>query len=287
MSSSTARAAGWRSPGNTKSTSNGSPTKVAAAPPLSLSFYNNANNPLTLLSSSQPSTPTRTTKNGYGNYAPTSKNALRPVAVRERSKAIPNCKEIKPRAANNDPFSTTISFLITPPKEDKENLPVRVNVFCDTGTIGTAKVVDGKVRQSFRRNVTSLDVLERLLRHPEGAVAIEPSLIGMTDNESKTTTMKTPRTKEDFQKDTELTDAGLCILEGEREKLEKHLRHLKEEEGNQRQHPPEIEQQPQQLPQQPQSPSAGDLQAEMLEKVMAKKVESNGRIGRRDRKSVV
>ncbi|VEU44538.1 unnamed protein product [Pseudo-nitzschia multistriata] len=302
-----------------KKTSSSSP-----APPLSLSFYNNSNNPLATPnrnddSNTNSSTPRNAKqKNGYGNYGTprsgASKNALRPVAVRERSKAIQGCRELK-NHRNMDPFSTTISFLITPPSEDnngKENkapsqavMPFRVNVYCDTGTVGTSRVIDGKVRQTFRRNITSLDVVERLLRQPEGPVEIGPSLIGMTDSIEDSSHMNGNKdwTKSDYLKGVELADVGFCILDGEREKLEKHLRQLEEEaaikakehsqlqkdkEQKERQNTPKTAKQ---SVQQIRSHNpAGKMQAQMLEKAMAAKKtddSSNGnstRIGRRRNK---
>lgn len=190
----------------------------ATSPPLSASFYNNANNPLAN-NNMNPSKP------------PSKKNLLRPAAVRERCKSIQGCKELK----NKDPFSTTISFLIlpTPPTEGEESktqenpkLPLRISIFCDTGTIATAKVIDGQVRQSFRRNVTSLDVMERLVRHPEGPVEINSQLIGVTDTDDDN---ENTNGSLNFKKGVELADVGLCILEGEREKLAKHIRNIDDE----------------------------------------------------------
>jgi hypothetical protein len=272
----------------------------ASNPPLSASFYNNSDNPLT------------TNGNNVKQQPSNKKNVLRPVAVRERSKAIPGCKELKNK---DDPFSSTINFLIVPPatggeesktqelpgKENKP-LPVRISVFCDTGTVGTAKVIGGQVRQAFRRNVTSLDVLERLLRHPEGPLQINDQLIGVTDTEDEHNDNNDANTAgvPNFKKGVELADVGLCILEGEREKLAKHLRNLddegakeafearaaasKEQQIQQRkqeaakQKQLQQQQQLQQLTRPPaqQLPSkkivdrpSGEMQAQMLEKAMA------------------
>ena len=242
---------------------------------------------------------------------PSKKNVLRPAAVRERCKAIQGCKELR----NKDPFSTTISFMLypTPPAEGEESqevlkLPIRVSVFCDTGTIATAKVIDGQVRQSFRRNVTSLDVMERLIRHPEGPVEINSQLIGITDTDDD---HEDSGGSLNFKKGVELADVGLCILEGEREKLAKHLRHIDDEAEKeaselreyqakqlfekqqreqealkQKQQPSKPStQQPKQTPKQP----SGEKQAQLLKKAMkGAEQKSNGgdsnRIGRRRNK---
>ena len=63
-----------------------------------------------------------------------------------------------------------------------------------------------------------MDVIERLLRSPEGPVDINESLIGMKDDSPAS--MTSPRL---VQKEVELADVGLCILQGEKAKLQKHL----------------------------------------------------------------
>lgn len=286
-------------------------------PTLSSSFYNNSNNPLANNSSSARK------PHSY------KKNVLRPVAVRERSKSIPGCKELKNA---KDPYGTTISFLLQPTTEageesktqEKENKqPVRVNVFCDTGTIGTAKVIDGQVRQTFRRNVTSLDVLERYLRQPEGPIEEFDHLIGVTDTDtdSEEEEEKEDTGAPDFKKGIDLADVGLCILEAEHEKLSKHLRQIKideaekeaaeaqaaaqkekaEQQQKQQQQEAELQRkqeaanQKQQQQQHPKSSKSeekqpsGEMQAQMLHKTMTesstKKKSSNGdRVGRRRNK---
>jgi hypothetical protein len=171
---------------------------------------------------------------------------LNPLAVRERAKGIPSCQEIPGQG------EFVISFLVMMTKNDPGNdddhgslnhhqdAAVRVNIFVDSGTIGTCRVMNGIVRQSFRRNVNSLDVVERLLRHPEGPMDINESLIGLTDddddedNDDKASAQQTQEetiaqrlsSPTTVQKELELADVGLAILQGEREKLEKHLRQL-------------------------------------------------------------
>jgi hypothetical protein len=156
---------------------------------------------------------------------------LNPVAVRERSKAIPSCNEI-PGQQNE----TIVSFMILNNNEDDATAgAARVDVFCDSGTVGTSRVLQGKARQHFRRNVTSLDVVEKLLRYPEGPTQINETLIGLTDDEvlaesnamDLATRLSSPTT---VQKELELADVGLAILRGEREKLEKHWHQLEQDQ---------------------------------------------------------
>mmetsp|Transcript_2240 Transcript_2240/g.3777 ORF Transcript_2240/g.3777 Transcript_2240/m.3777 type:complete len:474 (+) Transcript_2240:100-1521(+) len=189
---------------------------------------------------------------------------LNPSAVRERAKSIPGCREVLAQG------ESVLSFMVM--DNDKSNHSrgdgrfdssinhnnnskvasslARVNIFVDSGTIGTSRVLDGKVRQTFRRNVQSLDVVERLLRYPEGPAEITEALIGVTDEDIQNNMSKdgqpmssksgagskisvdarlsSPQT---VQKELELADVGLCILQGEREKLQKHLQCLEESRG--------------------------------------------------------
>lgn len=71
-----------------------------------------------------------------------------------------------------------------------------------------------------------MDVIESLLRSPEGPVEINESLIGMTDDAPSSLT--SPKS---VQKEVELADVGLCILQGEQDKLQKHLAYVVEAAG--------------------------------------------------------
>ena len=200
------------------------------SPPLSLSFYNNVNNPVI-----------------HGEEASKKKkNVLNPSAVRERSLSVPGCQEIHScgGGGGKNGTETILNFLVVTPTKNStaavaagttslllsssssSSQPARITVFCDTGTIGTARVLDGKIRQKFRRNVDSLDVVERLLTFPEGPAEINEQLIGMNDREDEKG--NSVDASINFQKELELADVGLCILEGEREKLTKHFQQLEE-----------------------------------------------------------
>jgi hypothetical protein len=147
----------------------------------------------------------------------TSTLKLNPAAVRERAKSVPGCREV---FAQGD---SVISFVVGLHQRQVDSL-ARVNIFLSTGTIGTSRVLGGKVRQTFRRNVSSLDVIGRLLKHPEELVKIDEGLIGVEDKEfSPDKALNSPRS---LQKELELADVGLCILQGEREKLANHLESL-------------------------------------------------------------
>ena len=101
---------------------------------------------------------------------------LNPAAVRERAKSVTGCREV---FASGD---SVISFLVGLHLNQVESL-ARVNIFFDSGTVGTSRILGGKVRQTFRRNVTSLDAVERLLKKPDTLVKIDESLIGFDDVE--------------------------------------------------------------------------------------------------------
>jgi hypothetical protein len=143
---------------------------------------------------------------------------LNPIAVRERSKSVLGCREVYP----GGPY--VISFVVGLNQNSADDL-ARVNIFFNTGTVSTARVLGGKLRQTFRRNVTSLDVIEQLLKHPEKLIEIDDSLVGFHDISKAGACPISPRS---IQKELELAHVGQCILQGEKEKLEKHLENIAE-----------------------------------------------------------
>lgn len=138
---------------------------------------------------------------------------LNPTALRERAKSVPGCREVPASG------TSVVSFVVGLHLRKVEAL-ARVNIFFDSGTVGTSRVLGGKVRQTFRRNVSSLDVVERLLKAPDKLVSIDEGLIGLHDDGPVSRDGSDARS---LQKELELADVGLCILEGEREKLASHL----------------------------------------------------------------
>ena len=139
---------------------------------------------------------------------------LNPSAVRERAKSIAGCKEVGSKG------ESVISFMVGLDKPGISDALARVNIFVDSGTIGTCRVMGGKVRQTFRRHVDSLDVVERLLKNPEKLLAIDDGLIGLRDEEASDASNSSPKS---LQKELEFADVALCILQGEKEKLKHHL----------------------------------------------------------------
>jgi len=145
---------------------------------------------------------------------------LNPDAVRERAKGVPGCHEVVP--SNSD--TSVVSFMVGLNQRHAEKV-ARVNIFFDTGTIATSWILNGKVRQTFRRNVSSLDVMERLLKYPEELVRIDESLVGFLETSANP---KLPTSPRSLEKELELADVGLAILQGEREKLVSHLESLQQ-----------------------------------------------------------
>lgn len=137
---------------------------------------------------------------------------LDPEAVKRRALSIRGCKEIP----SNKP--ATLCFLVGMDENRRkvEEL-ARINVFVDTGTIGTCRVQHGEVREVFRRNVNSLDVVERLLTHPPKLTEIDDNIMGLTDTNSVSMKQKT------LKAEIELADVGLAILQAEEAKLVQHL----------------------------------------------------------------
>jgi len=157
---------------------------------------------------------------------------LNPDAVRRRASSITGCRELLPTSSvidgsnNASAAATTTSSICTflvgcDNNQDNNNL-ARVTVYCDTGTIATARLAKSscQVRHVFQRNVTSLDAVERCLRQPAELTAIDWKLVDDDHRPAMT----------DCRKNLELSTIGMAILRGEREKLVQHLECLTSED---------------------------------------------------------
>jgi hypothetical protein len=102
-----------------------------------------------------------------------------------------------------------MSFMVG--MQSKETL-LRLNVYLESGTIGCCTVLNDQVREAFRRNVSSTDNLAKVLANPPKLAQLDESLTG-SDADSRDLTAR-----------IELAEVGVCILVGEREKLQAHLR---------------------------------------------------------------
>lgn len=152
-------------------------------------------------------------------------------AVRNRAKSVTGCREVPTRC------SGLVSFLVGLDEENRnENQLARVNIFTDTGTVGTCRVLNGVVRQSFQLNVTALDVVERLLRNPSRSTTIDKRLVSMNEKKSQASEVLSPRNTAlvprtqinptTLKAEIELADIGVAILQSEREKIVRHLESL-------------------------------------------------------------
>jgi hypothetical protein len=130
----------------------------------------------------------------------------------------------------------------------------RVTIFLDTGTVCTSRVApfDSKVRHVFRRNVTTLDAIERLLKYPPSLTPIDHTIVGLNDDENDDNDDDNESEDEDdddvendenqhdvvmvkdplrvLRAELELADVGVAILDGEKAKLEHHLQSLVEQQ---------------------------------------------------------
>jgi hypothetical protein len=105
----------------------------------------------------------------------------------------------------------------------------RVTIYCDTGTIATARVsANGSIRHVFRRNVSSLDVVERCLKYPPSLPKIDWQLLSMTDNNNSVNddSENNQQQSQSIKQNLELCDVGIAILQSECEKLALHANAL-------------------------------------------------------------
>lgn len=135
---------------------------------------------------------------------------LHPEDVQERASSVEHCKDV----SGNNSNSAECSFVVG---RSFETL-ARIVVYCDTGTIATGRVTKlGDVRYTFRKNVTSLDVIERCLRQPDDQANLTWDMLAAPNDKAS---------HESSTKNLELIDMSLAILRGERDKLVQHVQSL-------------------------------------------------------------
>jgi hypothetical protein len=197
----------------------------------------------------------------------TSQLALDPDAIRRRASSIAGCIEVptvnqQPKKSpaksfgsklaspakngnNSSNNNSTVSFLVgaTGPKavtrvngsKSASSLTgvdelARVTIYCDTGTVATARLAaNGAIRHVFRRNVTSLDVVERCLKYPALLPKIDWQLLSMTDNSNSVqneSENSNRQQQQSIKQNLELCDVGIAILQSECEKLVLHANAL-------------------------------------------------------------
>lgn len=181
---------------------------------------------------------------------------LDPDAVRRRASSIAGCIEVPSPATakKKSPSKQFVSKIASPSKasscqgnyvvtflvgvvspsvartSNKVDDLARVTIYCDTGTIATGRVCNGLIRHVFRRNVTTLDVVERCLKFPVALPKVDWQLVSMTDSNisdnSNSENASIPREKS-IKNNLELCDVGLALLQSEREKMIQHIHALK------------------------------------------------------------
>lgn len=158
-------------------------------------------------------------------------NALKldPEAVRRRASSIVGCTEVPLPSASDHVCSFVVGrdgewgggIAAMNPFAGKNAAKLAlVTVFCDTGTVATGRELSGDIRYTFRKNVTSLDVVESCLRQPAEVAAIDWNLVGPTDFDKEEGHTKS------VYKNLELIEVGVAILRGEREELVRHVQAL-------------------------------------------------------------
>eukprot|EP00544_Gedaniella_sp_CCMP2646_P012528 CAMPEP_0202482064 /NCGR_PEP_ID=MMETSP1361-20130828/1515_1 /ASSEMBLY_ACC=CAM_ASM_000849 /TAXON_ID=210615 /ORGANISM="Staurosira complex sp., Strain CCMP2646" /LENGTH=374 /DNA_ID=CAMNT_0049109785 /DNA_START=84 /DNA_END=1208 /DNA_ORIENTATION=- len=133
---------------------------------------------------------------------------LDPAAVRKTARAVPGC--VEDSSLEGD---TVMSFLVGLDSKDTANL-ARINVYTVTGTIGTCRVLEGQVREIFKRNVSSVSALKRMLTNPPLLTTV-----GDTLNDGAAA----GGGNESLPDKMELAEVGMCILLSDKEKLQHHL----------------------------------------------------------------
>lgn len=167
---------------------------------------------------------------------------MKPAVVRDLAKAI-GCREIltqrNGRGGSDEDDPKVLSFMAGA-EHDASNV-ARINIYYQTGTVGTCRILNGEVRETFRKRC-SLETLEKILKEPPDLVSIGEKLVVMDDvydDDGSTNPIHPDEDDENtIRKDIELADIGLAILMGEAEKLNSHAKSLRENDPDEVDAPP-------------------------------------------------
>lgn len=163
---------------------------------------------------------------------------LKPSAVRELAKTIP-CREVltqrNGRSSSDEDEPKVLSFMAGS-DQDPSNV-ARINVYYQTGTVGTCRVLNGEVRETFRKRC-SLETLEKMLRDPPDLVSVDEKLQNVGDEGSTDAPIDPDDDENAIRKDIDLADIGLAILMGEAEKLHSHAKTLRDNDPDEANAPP-------------------------------------------------
>ena len=94
----------------------------------------------------------------------------------------------------------------------KETL-IRFNVYLETGTLGCCRVICDQVRECFKQNIGGKEAVIKALQNPPKLAFLNDESLGGVELTAK----------------IELAELGVCILMGEKEKLQKHHNSLQNE----------------------------------------------------------
>ncbi len=164
---------------------------------------------------------------------------LSPKEVRKIAASIPNCKEIKSNGR-----SDILSFMLM----DSLGEPARIQVYCQSGTVGTCRVLNGEVREIFERKCNLRQVLE-FFSQPSKLPNVDENVFRFDkkkeDKRHQQNGNADDGTKGDdsdmvdmaaLKHDEQIVDLGLSILAGEFDNLMSNFKSLLRERQREEQH---------------------------------------------------
>mmetsp|Transcript_6368 Transcript_6368/g.8069 ORF Transcript_6368/g.8069 Transcript_6368/m.8069 type:complete len:269 (-) Transcript_6368:4145-4951(-) len=155
---------------------------------------------------------------------------LSPKDVRRIAATVPDCTEIQQKDTSN-----ILSFIVI----DSKNEPIRLQIYCNTATASTCRILNGEVREIFQRKCT-LRQVHQIFNQPLTLPTADPRMFDSAEeneerepsdsyNEGSDETMMHSINKVDkktLRRDEDLVDIGISILAGEFDSLMSHFKSL-------------------------------------------------------------
>lgn len=147
---------------------------------------------------------------------------LSPRDIRRIAVSLSRCKELKTKVD-----SSILSFMLI----DEMDEPARIQVYCQSGTVGTCRVLNGEVREIFQRKCTIHQVQE-IFNQPMSLPNVDPEIFKIEPQEERQPRNEAHNDQDTridmntlcLQKDEEMVDLGLNILASEFDSLMSHFK---------------------------------------------------------------
>lgn len=151
--------------------------------------------------------------------------------VREIAASTPRCKELKTNG-----YPGVLSFMLL----DEADEPARIQVYCNSGTVGVCRVLNNQVREIFQRKCT-LRQIKEIFHQPMVLASVDPGIFDDVEQEEGRNPESDRDNVKSLRKDEQLVGLGLDIVSSEFDTLMAHFKSLVRERHREEKYQEEVQ----------------------------------------------